>query len=71
MSERSEVNLMLDEALKGSRMLSRGRHLELLVFELLACLEKDAIEMESKQYEACRVLYKALVHGRRPDGSKY
>jgi len=63
----------LDEAFEGSRLLSRQRHLELLTFELLGLIEMFAPQevFDSEAYENVRVLYKALAHGRRPDGSSY
>lgn len=68
-------NLMLEDAFEGRKLLSRSRHLELLVFELLTLLERhnilDEDAMSSEEFEKIRVLYKALVHGRRPDGSRY
>ena len=72
--ERSEAN-WLEDALSGNRLLSRQRHLELLVFELLMLLEKELPNFEDwgqeETYETIRVLYKALAHGRRPDGTSY
>ncbi len=56
------------------KTLRRPRHLELLVFELLGCLEElwdsEAL-FNTASYERARELYKALAHNRRPDGSKY
>ncbi len=57
-----------------TKTLRRERHLELLVFELLACLEElwDEEALQSTDaYKNCRILYKALAHGRRIDGTRY
>ena len=56
------------------KTLRRETHLELLVFELycfvMANAPEDAFE-DDDQYDRVVELYKALAHGRRPDGSKY
>ncbi len=57
------------------KTVRRSQHLELLVFELFCLVEKmcdeEMMTDEHSQYWRCRALYKALAHGRRPDGSKY
>ncbi len=55
------------------KTLLREQHLELLVFELLTFVMLFASEdaFESGTYGRVRELYKALAHGRRPDGTKY
>ena len=65
--------VFLEDVYDSSKVLTRGRHLELLTFELLRVVETSlsADALESADYEACRTLYKALAHGRRPDGSSY
>ncbi len=63
-----------DEVHATTKSLRRGRHLELLVFELLACMEElwDSQALHgTESYEKARLLYKALAHNRRPDGSRY
>jgi len=60
--------------LSSGRVLSRQRHLELLVFEVIALLDADyftAETMESSTYESMRMLLKSLVRERRPDGTSY
>jgi len=60
-----------------SKAMSRQRHLELLVFELLSFIEHElgtltnGSALESSRFEEVRVLYKSLAHDRRPDGSRY
>ncbi len=63
-----------------TKPLTRHRHLELLVFEMLMLLEKTwatANELDeetlvsSHEYQVVRELYKTLAHGRGMDGRKY
>jgi len=65
---------MLNELYDTTKTLRRERHLELLVFELLGCVEEvwdsEALHATAS-YERARLLYKALAHNSRPDGSKY
>ena len=60
------------------KLLSRERHLELLVFEMWVFIEHyvgHLTEGESLEDEErngmIKELYKSLAHNRRPDGSKY
>ena len=67
--------VFLEDVQDKGRVLSRQRHLELLVFEILTMMESEGIidedALQSDNYESVRVLYKALAHGRRPNGSTY
>ena len=59
----------------GTKVLSRQRHLELLVFVVIDYLmdhmSEDDMQAEPGPYSKIRELMKPLVHERRPDGSSY
>ncbi len=77
---KDDADAVVHESATTEKTMSRGAHLELLVFELLMLIEHivsnfnqlDAMSIyESDAYAEVRVLYKALAHNRRPDGTRY
>jgi len=72
MSERQRASA-LSELYNSEKTLSRSRHLELLVFSLVAIVESQCSDAQgdTDEYDEMRRLYKALAHKRRPDGSRY